>query len=130
MQPGPDGTLRAVGTGETEVLDCGLVLRAVGYHGREVADLPYDARTGTVPSDRGRVEPGTYVAGWVKRGPTGFIGTNKSCAQETVARGVLCVGAGVSGPVGPGGLDAVYRRTQKRSQLPAAVGGAPVPSSS
>ena len=98
LQPGPDGTLRAVGTGETEVLDCGLVLRAVGYHGREVADLPYDARTGTVPSDRGRVEPGTYVAGWVKRGPTGFIGTNKSCAQETVARLLDDLDAGLVRP--------------------------------
>ena len=42
--------------------------------------------TGTVPNDHGRVRPGVYVAGWVKRGPTGFIGTNKSCAQETVGR--------------------------------------------
>ena len=51
-----------------------------------VIDLPYDASTGTVPHDRGRVRPGVYVAGWVKRGPSGFIGTNKSCAQETVER--------------------------------------------
>ena len=78
--------VRAVGTGVVETIPCGLVLRAVGYHGREVPDLPHDPRTGTVPSDHGRVEPGTYVAGWVKRGPSGFIGTNKSCAQETVAR--------------------------------------------
>ncbi len=83
---GADGSVRAEGTGETELLECGLVLRAVGYHGREVTDLPYDPATGTVPSDHGRVEPGTYVAGWVKRGPSGFIGTNKSCAQETVER--------------------------------------------
>ncbi|WP_300463942.1 FAD-dependent oxidoreductase [uncultured Nocardioides sp.] len=98
LEPGPDGTLRAVGTGETEVLDCGLVLRAVGYHGREVADLPYDPATGTVPSDAGRVEPGTYVAGWVKRGPTGFIGTNKSCAQETVSRLLDDLDAGLVSP--------------------------------
>ncbi|WP_205473477.1 FAD-dependent oxidoreductase [Nocardioides sp. SYSU D00038] len=78
------GVPRAVATGETEVLEAGLVLRSVGYHGRPVADLPYDAATGTVPSERGRVRPGVYVAGWIKRGPTGFIGTNKSCAQETV----------------------------------------------
>jgi ferredoxin--NADP+ reductase len=72
--------------GVTEVIECGLVLRAIGYHGEPVADLPYDPTTGTVPNDRGRVRPGVYVAGWVKRGPTGFIGTNKSCAQETVER--------------------------------------------
>ncbi len=70
--------------GCAEVIECGLVLRAIGYHGQPVSDLPYDAATGTVPNDRGRVRPGVYVAGWVKRGPTGFIGTNKSCAQETV----------------------------------------------
>ncbi len=72
--------------GHTAVIECGLVLRAIGYHGEPVADLPHDAATGTVPNDRGRVRPGVYVAGWVKRGPTGFIGTNKSCAQETVER--------------------------------------------
>ncbi len=72
--------------GDTEVIECGLVLRAIGYHGEPVTHLPYDAATGTVPNDRGRVRPGVYVAGWVKRGPTGFIGTNKSCARETVER--------------------------------------------
>jgi ferredoxin--NADP+ reductase len=72
--------------GVTEVVECGLVLRAIGYRGAPVADLPHDPATGTVPNDRGRVRPGVYVAGWAKRGPTGFIGTNKSCAQETVER--------------------------------------------
>ena len=66
-------------------IDAGLVIRAIGYHGEPVADLPYDAATGTVPSTRARVSPGVYVAGWAKRGPSGFIGTNKTCAQETVA---------------------------------------------
>jgi ferredoxin--NADP+ reductase len=78
------GITRAVPTGETEVLETGMVLRAVGYKGLPVADLPYDPATGVVPNDRGRVLPGVYVAGWVKRGPTGFIGTNKSDAEETV----------------------------------------------
>ena len=70
--------------GTTEVLDAGLVIRAIGYHGRPVADLPHDAATGTVPHDHGRVRPGLYVTGWVKRGPTGFIGSNKACAEDTV----------------------------------------------
>ena len=72
--------------GVREVIECGLVLRAIGYHGAPVPGLPYDAETGTVPNDRGRVRPGVYVVGWAKRGPTGFIGTNKTCAQETVER--------------------------------------------
>lgn len=79
-----NGVVRAVPTGETEVLETGMLLRAVGYKGLPVADLPYDAATGTVPNERGRVFPGVYVAGWVKRGPNGFIGTNKSDAEETV----------------------------------------------
>ncbi|MER7605324.1 FAD-dependent oxidoreductase [Nocardioides sp. NPDC127503] len=79
-----NGVVRAVPTGETEVLETGMLLRAVGYKGLPVADLPYDAATGTVPNERGRVLPGVYVAGWVKRGPNGFIGTNKSDAEETI----------------------------------------------
>jgi ferredoxin--NADP+ reductase len=78
------GVPRAVATGEREVLEAGLLLRAVGYHGLPVADLPYDDRRGVVPNERGRVRPGVYVSGWVKRGPTGFIGTNKTDSQETV----------------------------------------------
>ncbi|QKW06335.1 FAD-dependent oxidoreductase [Streptomyces sp. NA04227] len=79
-----DGTVRAVATGRTEVIEAGLVLRAVGYRARPVPGLPFDEANGTVPHERGRVAPGVYVAGWIKRGPSGFIGTNKSCSQETV----------------------------------------------
>ncbi|MGW8380622.1 FAD-dependent oxidoreductase [Streptomyces sp. ODS28] len=79
-----DGGVRAVSTGDTETLETGLVLRAVGYRARPVPGLPFDEPSGTVPHERGRVEPGVYVAGWIKRGPTGFIGTNKTCSQETV----------------------------------------------
>lgn len=78
------GVNRAVPTGRTEVIEAGLVLRAVGYHGVPVRDLPYEPRGGTVPNKRGRVAPGVYVSGWVKRGPTGFIGTNKTDSEETV----------------------------------------------
>ncbi len=77
---------RAVPTGETEQLAAGLVLRAIGYRARPVPGLPFDERRGLVPNDSGRVEPGLYVAGWIKRGPTGFLGTNKSCSKETVER--------------------------------------------
>ncbi|MFE0103482.1 FAD-dependent oxidoreductase [Streptomyces sp. NPDC059009] len=86
-----DGTVRAVptagveGVESLEAIETGLVLRAVGYRAQPVPGLPFDEATGTVPHERGRVEAGVYVAGWIKRGSTGFIGTNKSCAQETVA---------------------------------------------
>jgi ferredoxin--NADP+ reductase len=80
-----DGKVVAVGTSETEIVETSLVLRSVGYHGEPVPGLPFDRTTGTVPNDAGRVEPGVYVAGWIKRGPTGFIGTNKSCSEETVS---------------------------------------------
>jgi ferredoxin--NADP+ reductase len=69
--------------GEVEIL-AGRVVRAAGFRGAPVAGLPFDAETGTVPNDSGRVTPGTYVAGWIKRGPSGGIGANKACARETV----------------------------------------------
>lgn len=80
------------GTQETAELDAGLVLSSIGYRGRPVAGLPFDEDVAVVPNRAGRVVDlkteapvrGCYVAGWIKRGPTGFIGTNKSCAQETV----------------------------------------------
>ncbi|MEV6264301.1 FAD-dependent oxidoreductase [Streptomyces sp. NPDC051784] len=64
----------------------GLVLRAVGQRGLPVSGLPFDEATGTVPHASGRVEgmPGTYVVGWIKRGPSGGIGANRTCAAETV----------------------------------------------
>jgi ferredoxin--NADP+ reductase len=82
---------RVVGTGEEETLDVGLVVRAIGYDAEPIPGLPFDARTGTVPHEGGRVVrdgvpvPGAYVTGWIKRGPTGVIGTNKADAAETVA---------------------------------------------
>jgi ferredoxin/flavodoxin---NADP+ reductase len=82
---------RAVGTGEEETLEVGLVVRAVGYTAEPIPGLPFDARTGTVPNLAGRVldagvpVPGEYVTGWIRRGPTGVIGTNKHDAVETAA---------------------------------------------
>jgi ferredoxin--NADP+ reductase len=79
-----DDSGRAVPTEEHETLPCGLVFRSVGYHGVELPGVSFDARSGTIPSEGGRVEPGVYCAGWIKRGPTGVIGTNKKDATETV----------------------------------------------
>ncbi len=74
------------GTDAVEHLGAGLVLTSIGYHGKAIRDLPFDEDAGVVPNEHGRVigAPATYVAGWIKRGPTGFIGTNKSCAMQTV----------------------------------------------
>lgn len=96
----PDGRVRAVPTQAHDEVPAGLVVRAVGFKGLPVPGLPYDEATGTVPNDHGRVRPGVYVAGWIKRGPTGFIGTNKSCAQETVAAIADDLDAGLPAPVG------------------------------
>jgi ferredoxin--NADP+ reductase len=70
-------------TGDVEIT-AGRVVRAAGFRGVPVPGLPFDQATGTVPNTAGRVEAGTYVAGWIKRGPSGGIGTNKACARETV----------------------------------------------
>ncbi|MFJ1594886.1 FAD-dependent oxidoreductase [Kitasatospora albolonga] len=87
----PDGAGGVRDTGAYEDVEAQLVLRAVGYRGVELPGLPFDPVRGTVPHEAGRVlrdgapSPGEYVAGWIKRGPTGVIGSNRSCAKETVA---------------------------------------------
>ncbi|MET7595776.1 FAD-dependent oxidoreductase [Streptomyces sp. NPDC005496] len=86
----PDGHGGVTGTGRYETIEAQLVLRSVGYRGVPLEGLPFDAVRGTVPHLAGRVlrdgavAPGEYVAGWIKRGPTGVIGTNRPCAKETV----------------------------------------------
>jgi len=92
IEAAPDGTPRAVPTGQIEDLECGLVLRAVGYRGEPIPGLPFDDGRGVIPNAGGRVtnpdgEPlrGEYVVGWIKRGPTGVIGTNKKDAGDTMA---------------------------------------------
>ncbi|HLL36921.1 MAG TPA: FAD-dependent oxidoreductase [Streptomyces sp.] len=86
----PDGRGGVTGTGEFQVIEAQLVLRSVGYRGVPLEGLPFDSGSGTVPHQAGRVlrggvvSPGEYVAGWIKRGPTGVIGTNRPCAKETV----------------------------------------------
>ncbi|MFI4985363.1 MAG: FAD-dependent oxidoreductase [Solirubrobacterales bacterium] len=87
-----DGALRALPTSETETMPAGLLFRAIGYRGVPLAGVPFDERSGVIPNDGGRVtDPATgapllgeYVVGWIKRGPTGVIGTNKKDAQQTV----------------------------------------------
>ena len=82
----------AHGTGETYEVGAQLVIRSVGYRGVALDGVPFDSRRNVVPNLDGRVVdadgapvPGLYVAGWIKRGPTGIIGTNKKDAAATVA---------------------------------------------
>ncbi|MEV0118836.1 FAD-dependent oxidoreductase [Streptomyces sp. NPDC050844] len=85
----PDGQGGVTGSGRYEDIAGQLVLRSVGYRGVPIDGLPFDPQRGTVPHAAGRVlregaaSPGEYVAGWIKRGPTGVIGTNRPCAKET-----------------------------------------------
>jgi ferredoxin/flavodoxin---NADP+ reductase len=88
-----DGRLRAVPTDEEEVIACGLVLRSIGYRGTPLAGIPFDERRGLIRNEAGRVtdengahQRGEYAVGWVKRGPSGVIGTNKKDAADTLAR--------------------------------------------
>jgi NADPH-dependent glutamate synthase beta subunit-like oxidoreductase len=104
-----DGDGRAMGTGEVEVLPADLVVRSVGYRGTPLPGLPVGERTGTVPHETGRVlrdgrpSPGEYVAGWIKRGPSGVVGHNKHDARETVAALLADATDGVLGTHGPVG---------------------------
>ncbi len=87
-----DGAIRARDTGEREEIECGLVLRSIGYRGVGLEGLPFDERRATIANEGGRGAdpdsgeqvPGLYVSGWIKRGPSGVIGTNKKDSQETV----------------------------------------------
>ena len=83
---------RAIPTGEHEVIGCGLVIRSIGYRGRPLPGVPFDERRGVIRNAGGRVcdedgapRSGEYAVGWIKRGPSGVIGTNKKCATDTVA---------------------------------------------
>ncbi len=83
---------RASGTGETEELECGLLFRSIGYRGVPIKGVPFHDSWGVFPHQEGRitdgpdgaVAPGLYTAGWIKRGPSGIIGTNRACAVQTV----------------------------------------------
>jgi ferredoxin--NADP+ reductase len=119
------GSLRAVGTGEVENLECGIVFRSVGYRGVAVPDLPFDDRDGVLPNVNGRiVDPSTsspvrgfYASGWIKRGPSGIIGTNKPDALETVRSMLEDLREGRPGPdrrPGRETLESVFRERAVR----------------
>jgi ferredoxin/flavodoxin---NADP+ reductase len=109
------GRVRAVATDEQEEIECGLVFRSIGYRGQPTAGLPFDEQRGLIRNeggrvldDHGRVAPGEYVVGWIKRGPVGVIGTNKKDAADTVTRIVQDVQAGlINRPTASSDPDAV-----------------------
>jgi ferredoxin--NADP+ reductase len=124
-----DGRVIAVPTRETETIPCGLVFRSIGYHGIPLPDVPFDERRGTIPNDGGRILdgngaplPGAYVAGWIKRGPTGVIGTNKKDATETIARLLEDVESGRLERVGAG-ADAIVELLEERGAEPVVYAG-------
>jgi len=98
------GALRARATDGRETIPAGLVFRAIGYRGIPLPGVPFDERRGVIPNEGGRIvhaetgerQAGEYVVGWIKRGPSGVIGTNKKDAQETVDAILADLGAGAS----------------------------------
>ncbi len=111
-----DADGRLVGTGEERTIECELVLRAIGYRGRALDGVPFDADRGIIPNQagrvtdaRGRVLRREYAVGWIKRGPTGVIGTNKRDAVETVA--ALLADLPEADPVVLEPVDNLLRRT-------------------
>jgi ferredoxin--NADP+ reductase len=91
LQKDDSGRVRAVDTGEREEIECGLVFRSIGYRGIPLDGIPFDSERGVIRNEGGRVldeegaqVEGQYVVGWIKRGPSGVIGTNKKDAQETI----------------------------------------------
>jgi ferredoxin--NADP+ reductase len=124
-----DGRLAAEPLGgEPETIECGLVLRSVGYRAVPLPDVPFDERAYVLPNDGGRVltpdgtaVPGVYTVGWIKRGPTGILGTNKRDAEETVRHLVEDLDA-LPAPAQPGreSIDALL--AERCSQLVTADG--------
>ena len=106
------------GTGEVEELPVDLVVRSVGYRGTAVSGVPFDSGRNVIPNRDGRVldgeavVPGLYVAGWIKRGPTGIIGTNKKCAVATVASLVADIESGAVSTSTP--VDGIEELMQSR----------------
>lgn len=96
---------RAVGTGQTFDVACGLVLTCIGSRAEPIEGVPFDARKGIVQNDKGRVRPGLYAAGWVKRGASGTIGTNKIDADDVAD--LLVAETKPTGKPGPAALDAL-----------------------
>jgi ferredoxin/flavodoxin---NADP+ reductase len=116
------GNLKAQPTGDTEIIPVDLVFRSVGYYGQPLPDVPFDDRSGTIPNAQGRVLeasagpalPGQYVVGWIKRGPSGIIGTNKPDSVETVERLLEDLNTGTLGEPTQDDPQAIVRLLESR----------------
>jgi ferredoxin--NADP+ reductase len=100
---------RAVGTGEFFDVPCGLIIPAIGYYSEPIEGVPFDTKRGIVVNVDGRVEPGLYAVGWIKRGPSGVIGTNKPDGDLAAEQIAADIGAG-----GKQGRDALERLLRER----------------
>jgi ferredoxin--NADP+ reductase len=132
LSAGDGGRLLARATDETESISAGLVFRAIGYRGVPLPGVPFDERAGVIPNEGGRVIdpgsgrplPGEYVVGWIKRGPSGVIGTNKKDAQQTVDAIVADVTTPANGHarlLTPASPDAAVVESVVRARQPALV---------
>jgi ferredoxin--NADP+ reductase len=107
-------------TSDIHYIDCGLLFKSIGYHGLPISGLPvFDSESGTIPHQSGRLKysdqgHGQYVVGWIKRGPIGVIGSNKSCAAETVSTLFSDVQEGRVSPCQMPSTDAVKLLLTKR----------------
>ena len=101
-----DADMRSVGTGETYVIPCGLVISCIGYQTPPIEGVPYEHGRGRFANSEGRVLPGLYCVGWARRGPTGTIGTNRPDGYGVVDLIEADIGGGKGRP-GRAGLDAL-----------------------
>ena len=133
LVPDASGSIRAVPTEEREVIPCGLVLRSVGYRGTAMPGIPFDEGRATIRNDGGRVLddagvpiPGVYCTGWIKRGPSGVIGTNKKDATETVELLLEDLRAGIGARTGAhhtGRVEDLLARARHRRRPLRGLGG-------
>ncbi|HWX97473.1 MAG TPA: FAD-dependent oxidoreductase [Solirubrobacteraceae bacterium] len=132
LVPAAGRSLRAQATDEHETIQAGLVFRAIGYRGIPLPGVPFDERSGVIPNEGGRIldpdtgqpVPGEYVVGWIKRGPSGVIGTNKKDAQETVdamLADLLAAGEGPATKHAPEASDPAAVESMLRERQPELV---------
>jgi ferredoxin--NADP+ reductase len=109
LVPDENGVVRAVDNGTRETLETGLVVRAVGYRAVPLPDVPFDDRRAVIPNEGGRVVGGEreYVTGWIKRGPSGVIGTNRKDGQETAEAAIADLAASGRPDADPARVEAI-----------------------
>jgi len=116
----PDGSMGAEATDQTFELQTGLIFRSVGYRGEPLPDVPFDDTSGTIPNEAGQILengkrcPKEFAAGWIKRGPSGVVGTNKPDAIESVNRMLATLNASESEPLEKGEVPDILKLLQNK----------------